>query len=112
MTKEYKIFHLDLHQLSKGITIQNSHHSYYLLGVLDAYSRAVWVEVLESKRALEVMFAALKRLIFWMVLCMKIDDLKSELLEFLVYYNEYRPHSSLDDGLTPKEFIKKSENVN
>ena len=60
MTKEDKIFHLDLHQLSKGITIQNSHHSYYLLGVLDAYSRAVWVEVLERKRALEVMFAALK----------------------------------------------------
>jgi transposase InsO family protein len=40
-----------------------------------------------------------------------VDDLKSELLGFLVYYNEHRPHSSLG-GLTPKEFIKKSENVN
>ena len=33
-----------------------------------------------------------------------IDDLREELLGFLVYYNEHRPHTSLEN-LTPKEFI-------
>ena len=36
-----------------------------------------------------------------------IADLKEELLGFLVYYNEHRPHSSLG-GLTPKEFLEKN----
>ena len=34
--------------------------------------------------------------------------LKNELLGFLVYYNEHRPHSALD-GLTPKEFLQKTK---
>jgi transposase InsO family protein len=34
-----------------------------------------------------------------------IDDLKNELLGFLVYYNEHRKHSALN-GLTPNEFNK------
>jgi len=35
-----------------------------------------------------------------------IDDLLEELLGFWVYYNEHRPHTSLEN-LTPKEFIEK-----
>ncbi|MBQ7450465.1 transposase [bacterium] len=35
-----------------------------------------------------------------------INDLKEELLGYIVYYNEHRPHSSLN-GLTPKEFLQK-----
>ena len=35
-----------------------------------------------------------------------IKDLKEELLGYIVYYNEHRPHSSLN-GLTPKEFRQK-----
>lgn len=31
-----------------------------------------------------------------------IDDLKDELLGFLVYYNEHRPHSAIE-GMTPKQ---------
>lgn len=30
-----------------------------------------------------------------------IDDLKNELLEFLVYYNKLRPHSAIN-AMTPK----------
>ncbi|MDR1679514.1 MAG: transposase [Prevotellaceae bacterium] len=30
-----------------------------------------------------------------------LDDLKNELLGFLIYYNEHRPHSAIN-GLTPK----------
>ena len=58
--KNDRIYHLDLYQLSKGITISNNNKVYYLLGVLDAYTRLVWVEPLEDKTALNVMFAALK----------------------------------------------------
>jgi transposase InsO family protein len=32
-----------------------------------------------------------------------LEDLKEELLGFLVYYNEHRPHSAIE-GMTPKEF--------
>lgn len=34
------------------------------------------------------------------------DDLIEELLGYIVYYNEHRPHSSLN-GLTPKMFVQK-----
>ena len=39
-----------------------------------------------------------------------IDDLREELLGFLVYYNDHRPHTSLEN-LTPKEFIENEKNV-
>ena len=173
-----ELLNVDLHQLSKGITIQNSNHTYYLLGLIDGYSRVAWVEVLDSKKALDVMFGFLKsfnflrmeygieseslmtdngsefgggagtqdkehhpfeRLLlelgikhkytqpynpqqngkverFWKTLkedfiegslYEDVSDLKEELLGFLVYYNEHRPHSSLG-GLTPKEFLEKN----
>ena len=34
------------------------------------------------------------------------EDLKDELLGFITYYNEYRPHSSLN-GDTPRKFREK-----
>jgi len=40
------------------------------------------------------------------------DDLKEELLDFGVYYNEHRSHSALGYRLTPKEFIQNSKCVN
>ena len=37
-----------------------------------------------------------------------VYDLKNELLGFLVYYNDYRPHSLLQE-LTPKGFREKEK---
>jgi len=54
------LVHIDCYQLSKGITIAEPKQTYYLLGLIDGYSRLAWVEVLENKKALTVMFATLK----------------------------------------------------
>ena len=67
--------------------------------------------MLEDKKALSVIFVALKEDFLEDALYEDIDDLKEELLGFLVYYNEHRPHSTLG-GLTPKEFIQNSKCVN
>jgi transposase InsO family protein len=173
-----ELVHIDCHQLSKGITIAEPQKTYHLLGLIDDYSRLAWVEVLEDKKALSVMFATLKafnmlkhrynfeidavmtdngaefgsgaftknkqehpfeRLLiememkhlytkpyrpqtngkierFWKTLnedfiedalYENLDDMKNELLGFLIYYNEHRPHSAIN-ALTTK---KKSEHV-
>ena len=60
MSKIEELVHIDCHQLSKGITIDDSDKIFHLLGMIDGYSRIAWVEVLEDKKALTVMFAALK----------------------------------------------------
>ena len=176
MSKIGELVHIDCHQLSKGITIAEAEKTYYLLGIIDDYSRLAWVEVLENKKALTVMFATLKafnmlklrynveiekvmtdngaefgsgpftknkeehpfeRLLqememkhvytkpyrpqtngkierFWKTLkedfiedalYNDLEDLKNELLGFLVYYNEHRPHSAIGH-LTPKNFAQ------
>ena len=173
MSKIGELVHIDCHQLSKGITIAEPNKTYYLLGLIDGYSRVAWVEVLEDKKSLTVMFAALKafnmlkkvynieidcimsdngaefgsgplaknkeehpfeRLLmemqmkhrytrpyrpqtngkierFWKTLnedfiedalYEDMEDLKEELLGFLVYYNDHRPHSAINN-LTPKQ---------
>ena len=175
MSKIGELVHIDCHQLSKGITIESSDKTFYLLGLIDDYSRIAWVEVLDDKKALTVMFAALKafnilkkqygieidaimsdngaefgsgslsknkenhpfeRLLmemqmrhvytkpyrpqtngkierFWKTLkedfiedafYQNLDDLKEELLGFLIYYNEHRPHSAID-GKKPVEML-------
>lgn len=180
MQKAGELVHIDLHQLSSGITIKPS-KTMYLMGVIDGYSRVAWVEVIEDKKSLTVMFAVLKafnilkkqygieidavmtdngaefgsgpntknkdghpleRLLmememkhrytkpyrpqtngkierFWKTLkedfledalYEDIDDLKDTLLKYLVYYNEHRPHSSLD-GNNPQEFLQKCKRI-
>lgn len=176
MSKIGELVHIDCHQLSKGITIAEPDKTYYLLGVLDDYSRTCWVELMDDKKSLTVMFAVLKafnmlkhrygieinsvmtdngaefgsgkdkknkeehpfeRLLtemdmkhiyakpyrpqtngkierFWKTLKEDFtedslfndkEDLKDELLGFIAYYNEHRPHSSLN-GKTPKEICE------
>ena len=175
MSRIGELVHIDCHQLSKGITIDDSDKTFYLLGLIDDYSRVAWVEVLEDKKALTVMFATLKtfnilkkqygieidavmsdngaefgsgafskhkenhpfeRLLiemqmkhlytkpyhpqtngkierFWKTLkedfiedalYQNIDDLKEEMLGFLVYYNLHRPHSAIG-GKKPVEML-------
>jgi transposase InsO family protein len=182
MEKIGELVHIDCHQLSKGITIADSGKTFYLLGMIDGYSRIVWIEVLENKKALNIMFAVLKsfnmlrmqygieieavltdngaefgsgentknkedhpfeRLLlemkikhrytkpyrpqtngkierFWKTLnedflegslFNDLDDLKNELISYLIYYNEHRPHSSLN-GSTPKEFLETKQKCN
>ena len=60
MSKIGELVHIDCHQLSKGITIAEPNKTYYLLGVIDDYSRLCWIELMEDKKALTVMFAVLK----------------------------------------------------
>jgi hypothetical protein len=164
-----ELVHIDCHQLSKGITIAEPNKTYHLLGLIDDYSRLVWIEVLEDKKALTVMFAALKafnmlkhrygfevdavmtdngaefgsgqfaknkqehpfeRLLtemdmkhvytkpyrpqtngkierFWKTLnedfiegalYENLEDLKNELLGFIIYYNEHRLHSAINNA--------------
>ena len=89
MIKAGELLNIDLYELSKGITIHNNNRSYYLLGLVDYYSRIAWVEVLKDKKSLNVMFAALKS--FNLLLRLygieseadNIDDLKEELLGLL-----------------------------
>jgi transposase InsO family protein len=62
MKKIGELVHVDCHQLSRGITIALPERTYHLLGLVDGYSRVAWVEVLEDKKALTVIFATLKAL--------------------------------------------------
>jgi len=174
MSRIGELVHIDCHQLSRGITIAEPNKIYYLVGLIDGYSRLAWVEVLENKKAIKVMFAILKSFNmlkngygieaeavmtdngaefgsgvhaknkdshpleillkemeikhrytrpyrpqtngkierFWRTLkedfledalYNDIEDMKEELLKYMVYYNEHRGHSSLN-GKTPKEF--------
>lgn len=60
MSKIGELAHIDLHQIPKGITIAEPNKTYYLLGVIDDYTRLCWLELLDEKTALTVMFATLK----------------------------------------------------
>ena len=60
MSKAGELVHIDLHQVSKGITISEPEKIYYILGVTDDYTRLCRLEVLDNKKALTVMFATLK----------------------------------------------------
>lgn len=173
MSKAGELVHIDLHQVSKGITIAEPGKTYYLLGVLDDFSRVCWLELLEDKKALTVMFGVLKafnmlrmkygieieavmtdngaefgsgkfaknkenhpfeRLLmemqmkhrytkpyrpqtngkierFWKTLKEDLledslfenkEDFVNEILGYIIYYNEHRPHSAIN-GLCPAQ---------
>jgi len=51
--------HIDCHYLSKNV-IKGQNKKYYLVCVIDDYSRVAWAEVVEDITSLTVMFATLK----------------------------------------------------
>lgn len=53
--------HIDCHYLPKGI-IANDTNRYYLVAVIDSYSRVAWVKLIRDLKAINVMFATMKML--------------------------------------------------
>lgn len=49
--------HIDCHHLPKGIISGSPQKKYYVLGVIDDYSRIVWVEIINSVKAIDATFA-------------------------------------------------------
>ena len=165
--------HVDLHQLSRDCFLAPPEKPAYIVSLVDSCSRLAWAEVVESKKALPVMFKTLKLVNtlnaryglafaeimtdngaefaarkqpldhpfetmllelgiihrytrpyrpqtngkverFWRTLeddlveGATFDDLahfSNELLEYLIYYNEFRPHQALNHA-TPKAFAQ------
>jgi len=53
--------HIDCHYLPKGI-IEGDNKRYYLIAVIDSYSRIAWVDAIKDIKSLTVMFATLRML--------------------------------------------------
>lgn len=51
--------HIDIHYVAKGTVKECKTQKLYLLGIIDAYSRICWLEVLTSIKSLDVSFSAL-----------------------------------------------------
>lgn len=51
--------HIDCHYLPKGVVKSDPQRRYYVLGVMDDYSRILWVEVLPSIKSIDVTFGML-----------------------------------------------------
>jgi transposase InsO family protein len=170
--------HVDLHQLSRDCFLAPPPKPAYVISLVDSCSRLAWAEVVESKKALPVMFKTLKlintlnaryRLTFAEILTDngaefaarkrpldhpfetmlselgilhrytrpyrpqtngKVerfwrtleDDLvdgttfdnlahfSNELLEYVIYYNEFRPHQALNHT-TPKVFAQTKSSI-
>ena len=163
--------HVDLHQLARDCFLRPPSAPAYVISLVDSCSRLGWAEVVASKKALPVMFKALKLINtlnvryglafteiltdngaefaarkhpdkhpfeamlaelgithrytrpyrpqtngkverFWRTLeddlvdgttFDNLDHFSNELLEYLIYYNNHRPHQALG-GKTPKDF--------
>ena len=90
----------------------------YIVSLIDSCSRIAWAEVLASKKALPVMFKTLKMintlnftygLVFQEILSDNgsdedviegatfdnLDHFAKELFDYMIYYNNHRPHQAL-----------------
>ena len=164
--------HIDCHYVSKYL-IDKSKKQYYLVCIIDSFSRIAWAEVVDDIKSITVMFASMRLLNlldknynikfekilsdngvefaspknrfhhpfermlielgirhgytrpyrpqtngkverFWRTIkddllesggFSSVDDLKDQVFEYLIYYNEIRPHQSLN-GKSPLFFLQ------
>jgi transposase InsO family protein len=59
-TKVGELGHVDLHQVPRDVFLEPQARPVYVLSVLDSCSRLAWAELIDTKKALPVMFKALK----------------------------------------------------
>jgi transposase InsO family protein len=52
--------HIDIHYISKGTVKETGNKKLYIIGIIDDYSRVCWLEVIDSIKAMNVMFASLE----------------------------------------------------
>lgn len=175
-TRLGELGHIDLHQLSRDMFSTPPDTPAYVVSLIDGCSRLAWAEVLTSKKALPVMFKALKIINtlnatygitfaailsdngaefasptnptehpfeamlgelgithrytrpyrpqtngkierFWRTLeddviagatFDTLDHFATELFDYMIYYNTFRPHQALG-GQTPKDFAQSKQ---
>ncbi len=61
--KTGKLGHVDCHRLGRELLLPNPQR-YYLIGVMDDYTRIAWVELTQDDTELTIMFTALKMINF------------------------------------------------
>lgn len=175
-TKAGELGHVDCHYVGKDL-VGKEGRQYYLVCVVDDYSRIAWAEVVEDLKSLTVMFSVMRsfnmlrvtynivferilsdngaefssprkphqhpfeRMLmeigiqhsytkpyrpqtngkaerFWRTLKEdllesgfdSLEELRERLFEYLIYYNEIRPHQSLQ-GKSPLSFLKTTQNL-
>jgi len=52
--------HVDIHYVAKGTVKELGDKKLYILGIIDSYSRLCWLEVLDSIKSINVMFATME----------------------------------------------------
>ena len=61
IVKEYsgELGHIDIHYVAKGTVKETGSKKLYILGLIDDHSRICWLEVIDSIKSLDVMFASM-----------------------------------------------------
>jgi len=52
--------HIDIHYVTKGTVKELGNRKLYILGLIDDYSRICWLEVIDSIKSIDVMFASME----------------------------------------------------
>jgi len=62
ITKMYagEMGNIDIHYIAKGTVKEVGGKKLYILGLMDAYSRICWLEVIDSIKSIDVMFASME----------------------------------------------------
>lgn len=83
---------IDIHYVAKGTVKEVGGKKLYILGLIDAHSRICWLEVVESIKSIDVMFAAMETL-------MRIKDRYDIQFESIMSDNgaEFSSSGSKDD---------------